>query len=74
MEIILLLFAIPFAWNSLLQGQVLLFASLEIIFFILFFLTSLFIYLHSYSYIKYNISFTKPGICEPWSVLQPYHA
>ena len=44
MEIILLLFAIPFAWNSLLQGQVLLFASLEIIFFILFFF-NFFIYL-----------------------------
>ena len=37
MEIILLLFAIPFACSTLLQGQVLLFTSLEIIFFILFF-------------------------------------
>ena len=37
MEIILLLFAIPFACSTLLQGQVLLFTSLEIIFFIHFF-------------------------------------
>ena len=36
MEIILLLFVIPFACNTLLQGQVLLFTSLEIIFFIFF--------------------------------------